>query len=338
MGRPSVKERVRVAALQLLEQSPEVSIAEVTGRTGLTRQTASTHLRALVSEGVLEATGSGRGLRFRLRREETRFTFGLEGLEEDRAWAQVAERVPQVTKLSKEAYAIVHFGFTELLNNAIDHSGGTRADVRIGEAAGRLVFEIEDDGEGAFEHVRRLTGLSSPLEALQDLTKGKVTTDPSRHTGQGIFFASRALDRFILEANRLKLLMDNVVADVAWGESSRERGTLVRGEIAFDSERRIKDVFDAYSGDDYAFTRSQTWVRLFETGLGFVSRSEAKRLLAGMERFEEVLLDFSKVSAVGQGFADEVFRVWQRAHPGTRLVPINMSPPVEAMVRRSLTP
>jgi anti-sigma regulatory factor (Ser/Thr protein kinase) len=286
----------------------------------------------------VEAKGAGRGLRFRVRRQESALTFPLEGLEEDRVWALVEAQVPVVSGLSKEAFGIVHFVFTELLNNAIDHSGGTRADIRVGEQAGRFVLEIEDDGEGAFEHVRRLLGLSSRLDALQDLTKGKVTTDPSRHTGQGIFFASRALDRFTLEANRLKLVMDNLVADVAWGDSAREQGTLVRGEVAFDTGRRIKDVFDAYSGEDCAFTRSKTWVRLFETGLGFVSRSEAKRLLVGLERFEEVLLDFTKVSAVGQGFADEVFRVWQRSHPGTRLIPKNMTPPVEAMVRRASAP
>jgi anti-sigma regulatory factor (Ser/Thr protein kinase) len=325
-------------ALQLLERRPEVSVGEVASHAGLTRQTSSTHLRALAVDGVLEATGAGRGLRFRVRRQESALTFPLEGLEEDRVWALVEAQVPVVSGLSKEAFGIVHFVFTELLNNAIDHSGGTRADIRVGEQAGRFVLEIEDDGEGAFEHVRRLLGLSSRLDALQDLTKGKVTTDPSRHTGQGIFFASRALDRFTLEANRLKLVMDNLVADVAWGDSARERGTLVRGEVAFDTGRRIKDVFDAYSGEDYAFTRSQTWVRLFETGLGFVSRSEAKRLLVGLERFEEVLLDFTKVSAVGQGFADEVFRVWQRSHPGTRLIPKNMTPPVEAMVRRASAP
>jgi hypothetical protein len=67
-------------------------------------------------------------------------------------------------------------------------------------------------------------------------------------------------------------------------------------------------------------------------GERFVSRSEAKRLLHGMEKFEEVVLDFRGVQSVGQGFADEVLRVWSRAHPGTRLIPEHMNDAVRFMV------
>lgn len=76
-------------------------------------------------------------------------------------------------------------------------------------------------------------------------------------------------------------------------------------------------------------------MKLFETGLQFVSRSEAKRLLQGLSEFGEVVLDFGGVNGVGQGFADEVFRVWARANPKTRLVPVNMSEPVTFMVERA---
>jgi hypothetical protein len=41
------------------------------------------------------------------------------------------------------------------------------------------------------------------------------------------------------------------------------------------------------------------------------------------------------VRGAGQGFADEVFRVWARAHPGVALTPVNMAPPVEFMVERA---
>ncbi len=35
------------------------------------------------------------------------------------------------------------------------------------------------------------------------------------------------------------------------------------------------------------------------------------------ERFQTVVLDFTGVEEIGQDFADEVFRVFQRAHPAT---------------------
>jgi hypothetical protein len=76
-------------------------------------------------------------------------------------------------------------------------------------------------------------------------------------------------------------------------------------------------------------------VRLFAIGSEFVSRSQAKRLVHGLERFREVVLDFEGVDLVGQGFADQVFRIWARQHPEVRLIPVAMSEPVAFMVERS---
>ncbi|NCO57422.1 MAG: STAS-like domain-containing protein [Deltaproteobacteria bacterium] len=44
----------------------------------------------------------------------------------------------------------------------------------------------------------------------------------------------------------------------------------------------------------------------------------------GLPRFREVVLDFAGVAAVDQGFCDGLFRVWARAHPETRLLPVRM--------------
>ena len=98
----------------------------------------------------------------------------------------------------------------------------------------------------------------------------------------------------------------------------------------------MRAIFDAYT-EDLAFTRTRTVVRLFTLGVRFMSRSEAKRLLHGLDKFEEVVLDFAGVEAVGQGFGDEIFRVWARAHPEVRLLPVNMNENVEFMVRRALS-
>ena len=71
----------------------------------------------------------------------------------------------------------------------------------------------------------------------------------------------------------------------------------------------------------------------------FISRSEARRLMADLGGSGEVVLDFQGVEGVegvGQGFVDEVFRVWARTHPEIRLRPVHMNEPVEFMVRRGL--
>ena len=80
----------------------------------------------------------------------------------------------------------------------------------------------------------------------------------------------------------------------------------------------------------------RTVVRLSTFGPKLISRSEAKRIVRDLEGSREVVLDFKGVDLVGQGFADEVFRVWARAHPETNLVPIEMNGSVEFMVERAV--
>ena len=82
--------------------------------------------------------------------------------------------------------------------------------------------------------------------------------------------------------------------------------------------------------------KTRTVVRLFGLGVRFISRSEAKRLMRGLDRFSEVVLDFAGVEEVGQGFVDEILRVWPSRHPGTTIEPVGMTGPVEFMVRRGL--
>ncbi|MCA9640565.1 MAG: STAS-like domain-containing protein [Polyangiaceae bacterium] len=80
----------------------------------------------------------------------------------------------------------------------------------------------------------------------------------------------------------------------------------------------------------------QTLVRVRVTGRDDpVSRAEAKRLLAGVDRFKTVLMDFSNIEAIGQAFADQVFRVFQNEHPDIEIVPINTAPDVERMIARA---
>jgi STAS-like domain of unknown function (DUF4325) len=66
-----------------------------------------------------------------------------------------------------------------------------------------------------------------------------------------------------------------------------------------------------------------------------VARSQAQRLLARIDRFKVVLFDFTDVETVGQAFADEIFRVYVKAHPEVELVPVRASTQVEQMIARA---
>lgn len=258
-------------------------------------------------------------------------TEALEGLMESDVWL-VATRALGLPEGS-EKYAVFHYAFTEMLNNAIDHSRGTVAFCRSWDSP--LSFEIRDDGVGAFARLRDDLGLPSIADAVAELTKGKGTSDPTRHSGQGIFFTSKVLDEFRLEANGLLWIVDNVGGEQALGTSRVREGTRVFGRVPEISRRTIAEVFGEYTDDELEFSRTRPLVRLSHGGGAYVSRSEAKLLLSRLEQFREVELDFAGVDTVGQGFADEVFRVWPLVHPNTSVTPVNMNPAVQFMVDRA---
>ena len=300
-------------------------------------------IRQLAEAGVLPATRTPGGHR-RFDLAEVRsaiasrgdtlidLTMPLEGLAEDSVWRDVVGLLPAQ---SEESRKIEAYAFTEMLNNAIDHSQGTSARVRVWVDNDALSFEIADDGIGVFSHVQENFALPDIFAAVAELTKGKRTSAADQHSGEGIFFTSKAVDNFELSSDGIVWRIDNSVKDHAVGDSGVTVGTKVMFTVKIDTSRSLSDVFRAFSRE-HEFNRSEPVIHLFELGTEFVSRSEAKRLLDGLDSFEEVTLDFAKVSLVGQGFVDEVFRVWAASHPDIALRPINMSEAVRFMVERGL--
>ncbi|MFC1051645.1 STAS-like domain-containing protein [Pasteurella multocida] len=64
-----------------------------------------------------------------------------------------------------------------------------------------------------------------------------------------------------------------------------------------------------------------------------MTRSQAKTLVKTLPHQGNIQVDFKDVRIVGQGFADQLFRVFKNEHPNVNLIPINMSEDVEFMVR-----
>jgi hypothetical protein len=330
VGRAEIEEIVN----RLMLTKGTFASGDVTAETGLSRQAVHRYLRALVAAGALVRDGAGRGARYVP--AKVAFKARLQnapGLAEDRVWEEACALFPKLSE-SRSAAAILQYAFTEMLNNAIDHSGSAAIDVSLDVDAGHGRFSIVDAGVGVFENVRAKLGLASGLEALQEISKGKTTTQPERHSGEGIFFTSKVARVFELEANGLSWIVDNARADQTVIERATAPGTVVRFEVALATTTTLEDVFARYT-HDFEFDTSRVVIKLFEHGVRFVSRSEAKRLLLGLERFRHVILDFAGVEGVGQGFADEVFRVWATAHPETHVRAENMTSAVTFMVERA---
>lgn len=325
------------AIRRLLAESGSFRSGELAARTARTRQAVHRHLVRALDEGWLVREGAGRGARYRAA-DALGFarSYGTEDGVEELASADLTRWLDAAAPGRSDASrAILAYVVSELVNNAVDHSGAAAVRLEGRLRGGALRLAVVDEGIGAFERVRSHFGFDDHLRALQELSKGKTTTQPDRHTGEGLFFGSKLVDAFRLAANGLAWLVDNRIADQAVESAEPAPGTRAELELELDTRTRIQDVFERYT-HDFEFDTTRCVVRLFDVAETFVSRSEAKRLVSGLERFAVVVLDFHGVTAVGQGFVDQVFRVWAREHPGVRLVPVEMGEAVEFMVRRGL--
>jgi hypothetical protein len=305
---------------------------------GISRVTATKHLRRLESEGWIARSGPSTHPVFSAGyKRRVSHLYDRAGLEEDAAWRKDFE---PFFLLQPNVKAIAQHGFTEMVNNTIDHSEGNRVFIWMSQLGRSLSIMVSDDGIGIFKKISDALQLPDMRQALFELSKGKFTTDPSKHSGEGVFFTSRVFERFQIEANGLQFEhnsgdMDALVEKkhMAFG-----KGTFVWMSIPTDSTRTLNDVYSEYTKapDDFDFSKTIVPMKLAQFGGELVSRSQAKRLIARFDRFKVVVLNFEGVPEIGQAFADELFRVYANANPGVEIVPQNMSEQVERMWRRAL--
>jgi len=334
--------------LQHIRKRGRFASAELMKKFNVSRQAVHRHLHVLLRDGTIIRQGSSRQtafyivntprarLRAAVKAKSFRKRIKAKGASEDRILADLQSQEGLLAGLSENALENLQYSFTEMLNNAIDHSVSIFIDTEVLTGGEVCSFTVRDTGVGVFANIMQKLGLASEMEAIEDVLKGKQTTEPRRHSGEGIFFTSKIADRFVLESHGKRLIVDNRLGDIFLEDIRFLKGTMVRCEIDAGSKRKLADVFAEYTSEEFKFDRTRVTVKLFESGESYVSRSQAKRLLHSLERFREVVLDFSGVAGVGQAFADEIFRVFHAEHPGIRIEPINMSENVEFMVRRAL--
>jgi predicted transcriptional regulator len=245
---------------------------------------------------------------------------------------------------NQNAFNAFSYVFGEMLNNAMDHSDSQTIKINVAMTAISIRGCIEDDGVGIFSKIQKSMGLEDIRYSILELAKGKFTTDPKSHTGEGIFFSSKLADRFYIQSDALVFniaegtdFLQNLVAD----QTKTTSGTLVAFEIFKDKAITAEEIFNRYTEypDSYGFNKTVIPVYLLEyqeDNPTFNSRSQAKRLLVRIERFQQVILDFQKIESIGQGFADEVFRVFAHQHPQCHIQYLNASPKVERMIKHVL--
>jgi anti-sigma regulatory factor (Ser/Thr protein kinase) len=336
--------------LEIAEEKGELRSKDIVGRFSVSRQYASILISELLAEEKLIKLGSTRNAFyvtpeyaeshkeiFPLRYEKA---FKNEGLEEHKVLQQIEQTFPTLRNIPENIRSIFTYAFSEMFNNAIEHSKSVRIGVEVSVGKKMLSFSIKDSGVGVFRNVMRQRGLTSEMEAIQDILKGKTTTMPKSHSGEGIFFTSRAADLFILDSFGQQLFIDNEIQDVFVRKVQKiKRGTGVWFKISTASNKHLSEIFNKYANlseeSDYGFDKTEIRVKLYTINGVNISRSQARRVLSGLEKFKIILFDFDKVPTVGQAFADEIFRVFHNKYPRIKLETENMAEGVKFMVERA---
>lgn len=329
--------------IKILSKNPNIASSFLVKKTGLSRQTIAKHLKDLREDGLVAKKGGTKSATYSLAKDNTKkignnelkLIKTLEGLEEHLVYKELDLRLGLSNKLNKNAQSIAFYAFTEMLNNAIDHSQSKKVHIKVGIHRSSFEFEIVDQGIGVFYNIQKYYKLDNEFDAINWLLAGKKTTMPSRHSGEGLFFTSKIADKFSIGSHDFELKVSNLEKDISVKDIKKLKGTEVKFSIKANTKKKLSGVFEKYTNEDFEFIKSKSVVKI-SSGKAAVSRSQARKLLASFEKFEHVILDLQGVTEIGQAFCDEIFRVYKERNPKKLISWINAGPAVEFMIQRSL--
>ena len=303
----------------------------------VSRQTVSKYIKELLEENIIEKREKNEyQLKFYVNELKK---YSNKDLEEDIIYN---EFISEYEKDKKENIRhILNYTFTEMLNNAIEHSSGNEITIFYAEDYKRIFVYIEDNGIGIFRKIKKDHNLENENQAIFELQKGKLTSDTENHSGEGIFFTSKVVDFFQIKSfdkefytgNTQNLYNFQKIENI----DNEIKGTSVLFILDKSTERTTFQVFQEYTDDNYVFDKTTITVHLAKEYMGesFMSRSQARRILLNAEKFRIIFLDFTEVNMVGQAFADEIFRVYKNKKPDIQIIPININAEIDFMIKRS---
>ena len=295
---------------------------------GISTNTVYIYLNELIEKGIIEKEKRGS---YKLIDSRYEYTFKRsEGdlISDTRPYEECLEK--RIEHLSDNIKHIWSYSLSEMVNNVIDHSNAENMKVIIVQNYLTTSVLLVDDGVGIFEKIKNHFGLSNLDEAICELFKGKLTTDEANHSGEGIFFTSKMMDRFFISSSGKIFTTSKFDDDAILDMNANVQGTCVLMLLSNFTHKTPKEIFDQYSDIEGGFVTTKIPLKnIFDAAP--VSRSQAKRVCNRLEKFEEAILDFDGIEWIGQGFAHQIFVVFKNAHPNISIVPINMSDSVESM-------
>ena len=305
--------------------------------------TVRRYIRDCMDKGLIQ-TDEDSPTGFRLKTDMAQWQLENDGtLEEDTLYWKYIH--PYLESCPENVRDIWCYAFTEIMNNAIEHSGGGKISFMIRKDCLYTEISIVDNGVGIFRNIRKYAdeklGIKLNAEqAAQELYKGKLTTDPKAHSGEGIFFVSKMLSEFAVWSENTVYTYGCDDGDrfaqshlTSYYTKMKEIGTMAVMKLENESRRISKDVFDEFAPLEKGFVRTLIPMREMCPLGEPVARSQARRILRRLEQFQEIIFDFQGINFMGQGFADEVFRVFQNRYPDIDMKAVNANADVQGMIR-----
>lgn len=319
------------------------TIQQIQDEFNISKQAINKHLLELEKHNYIVATGKTKNKSYSLGNNREFFkNFDVDNtLDEFGVYSDYFYWL--VEHLPKNIQDIVDWGFTEILNNVKDHSNAESCWIRLTTNKDIVELVIGDNGLGILDNLRQQKNFTTNEQVLLELSKGKLTTDLENHTGLGIFFSSKAFDDFKIISNGEIFNLKNKTKDKILTLNGYTENnvvnlpTVIVMSINLSSKTELKDVFDDFSpAPEYEFDKTIVPLFLANKYNKLISRSQAKQVVNRLEEFKFITFDFDDIENIGQGFADEIFRVFWKKYPELKLDWINASIEVEKMIKRAM--
>lgn len=332
------QEKIKSYILRLIKDGRRDYVASAAEAFNVSRSSIYNYVKQMAADGLIEKNDST----YALKTNFYHYSFKNDGtLSEDRIYDRF---ISQHITFQKNVNSIWNYAFTEMMNNAIEHSEAQNIDVRIAQSCFETQIMIADDGIGIFKNIQRFMQESrnediSLRECVSLLFAGRFTTAKQHHTGEGIFFTSHIMDEFIIYSDDNFFTRNNFTSSQIedgnlHSSMSMDRGTVVRMTLANNSKKVLSEVFNAFAPADEGFVKTAIPIVHMFPGGNPVSRSEARRLLECISVFNDITLDFSGVEEIGQGFAHELFVLGRQKYPHIVLNTKNTCRSVDDMIKR----
>ena len=232
---------------------------------------------------------------------------------------------PHLVNFTPNVREICEYGFLEVMNNVISHSEGSECHINFWMTSQNILLRIRDNGMGIFQKIQNHFDFENQRNAILELVKGKMTTEPEYHPGDGLCITMKIFDTVYLSSGNWRLVH----------HVPRNRWSLKQWNRKDCTDRAVQNVltFCSAHGNNISFDRTVIPLILARyDGENLISRSQARRVLNRLDNFREVCFDFKQIEFLGEAFADEIFRIFQNDHKGIKLTWVNASENIESMI------